>query len=261
MECRQKGMLQRAGKTASLTNQRVFFPGTVTDRVVRDWLSAEPEKNPNMMPHMVEEIMKREEGLIKEGGGKLIWKDRDDMRSVLQDCVEAVTKIEPALNKYVLPFNYDVDFGFKAPMKVPHPSGVPQTIILNGYMDIIVKDADGRVAVWDVKHTKDNSYWKKTRGQLSFYDLASLLLFNEPTSMVGLLQPLCKEPVKRFQLDQDDRDMLVNHVLRMTQDVFKGDFTPTEDLNQCTFCSVRHACTRWAPVRDGSKQKFSLLGS
>lgn len=37
-ECKQRGFLQRTGHKSVLDNQRVFFPGTVTDRVVRDWL-------------------------------------------------------------------------------------------------------------------------------------------------------------------------------------------------------------------------------
>lgn len=259
IECKQKGMLQRGGYRAKMENQRVFFPGTVTDRVVRDWLLQEPEKNPGLMPEMVESIMKREADLIEEGNGKLIWKDKGDMDAVLRECIEAVTKIEPSLNQMVLPYEYDVDFRFKAPLMAPHPLGGTQKILLNGAMDIIVRDSQKRVAVWDVKHTRNNDYWKKTRGQLSFYDLASMIMFGQHTFAVGLLQPLCDQRVKPFQLDAQDRSSLMQHVLGMANDVWKEDFEPTTDPNECYFCNVKHACSKFKPVNAGTDRKFSLI--
>lgn len=258
MECHQKGYLQRSGK-GKMANQRVFFPGTVTDRVVRDWLLKEPEQNPGLMPSMVEEIVKRETSIIEEEGKRLIWKDKGDRDFVIRECITAVTKIEPALNKYVLPFDYNVDFRFKAPLLAPHPNGGKQQIMLNGAMDIIVRDSQGRYAIWDVKHTVDNNYWKKTRGQLSFYDLCTLIMFGQPTVLAGLLQPLCAEPVKPLPLTTQDRDSLMQHVLSYTNDILREDFTPTDDTNECHWCDVKHACSKFKPVKAGTTQKFSLI--
>jgi hypothetical protein len=254
MECKQKGYLQRTGKKAKLENQRVFFPGTVTDRVVRDWLAGDPYNNPGIMVDMVEHVVAREQAALEEKGKKLRWKDDNDRDSIIKDCQEAVKNIEPDLNRLVLPYDYDVDFGFKAPIMAPHPSGEMAQILLIGFMDIIVHDPDtDEWFVYDVKHTKDNYYWKKTRGQLSFYDLSTDVMFGKPTSQVGLLQPLCKETTKMFTLQDEDRTILEKHVLDMAHSVWINDNEPNAPLEACTFCNVKHACSRFNPVNQGKR--------
>lgn len=248
MECKQKGFLQRAGKGASMENQRVFFPGTVTDRVVRDWLAGDPYSNPGLMVDMVESIVQREQENIEKEGKQLRWKNDKDRDSIIADCQEAVRNIEPSLNRLVLPYEYDVDFSFKAPLRIPHPLGHSETVILNGFMDIIVRRGEDQWAVYDVKHTKDNQYWKKTRGQLSFYDLAVDVMFDAPTFEVGLLQPLCKETERMFVLDDAERGILLKHVNDMCVDIWEKNFDPDAPIDACKFCNVRHACTRFQPV-------------
>lgn len=256
MECRQKGHLQRTGKKATMENQRVFFPGTVTDRVVRDWLAGDPYNNPGLMVDMVESFVQREQDNIEAEGKKLYWKDAGDRDNIILECQKAVRIIEPDLERLVLPYEYDVDFKFRAPMMAPHPDGTMQSILLIGYMDIIVKQAENVWAVWDVKHTKDNQYWKKTRGQLSFYDLAVDIMFGAPTSEVGLLQPLCTEPVRKFVLEEEDRTILETHVLRMATDIWKENIEPNAPISACYYCNVKHACSRFAP-KNGNR--LSLL--
>lgn len=256
-ECKQRGKLQRQGKRNTIDNQRVFFPGTVTDRVVRDWLLNNPEQNMGAMPDMVESIVTREKDIIAEEGGAMVWKDRSDRAQVIKDCREAVEKIEPSLVKYVLPFEYQVDFRFKAPVTVPNARTKQQeAIVLIGAMDILVKDNNGRFAVWDVKHTRDDGYWRKTSGQLSFYDLAVKIMFGSGTSITGLLQPLCKLPVKPVTLDINSRTQLMTRVVRMANDIWADNLPPRTDNSYCGFCNVKHACTKFQPVlrADGSKR-------
>jgi hypothetical protein len=260
MECKQKGYLQRSGKKAKMENQRVFFPGTVTDRVVRDWLADDPYSNPGVMKDMVESVVQREQESILERGKQLRWKDDSDRDSIIRDCQKAVERIEPDLNELVLPYEYDVDFSFKAPMMVPHPSGEMAQILLIGFMDIIVRrpatlDLPPRWAVYDVKHTKDDYYWKKTRGQLSFYDLAVDVMFESQTFEVGLLQPLCKESKKMFTLEEQDRTILETHVLSMVDDIWRQNFEPDAPLSACTFCNVKHACSRFTP-KNGKRMEL-----
>jgi CRISPR/Cas system-associated exonuclease Cas4 (RecB family) len=249
-ECKQRGHLQRQGKRATLDNQRIFFPGTVTDRVVRDWLVNEPLKHEGEMSAMVEEIVNREKAIIEDEGGVMSWKSREDKAKVIEDCVEAVTKIEPALMKYVVPFEYMADYRFKAPIDVPHPDGGTEQILLHGAMDILVKDGKGRYAVWDVKHTRDDGYWRKTVGQLGFYDLACQIMFDQPTSIVGLLQPLCKKEVLPVTLDENSRGQMMQRVVGMARDIWNKDVPPRSDNKLCGFCAVRHACSKFQPVRD-----------
>ena len=260
MECHQKSFLQRSGKRAKMEDQRVFFPGTVTDRVVRDWLVNNPE--PGIMPDMVESFVLSEQKLIEEQGKKLKWKDAGDRDFVIRECQEAVLNIEPFLTKYVLPYEYDADFGFKAPIQTTHPiTGEPATIILNGFMDIIVKMGEDKWAVYDVKHTKDEYYWKKTRGQLLFYDLATEIMFQTPTVATGLLQPLCRDKFKVFTLTEAERTVLLKHVLDMANDVWLDEKTPTTDPGPCSFCNVKHACSKFTPVVRNTKKIVPLLGT
>lgn len=252
-ECKQRGFLNRSHKRAPLANQRVFFPGTVTDRVVRDWLLMEkPELG--LMPEMVESVVDREKNEIAEKGGVMTWKDHGDRDQVLKDCIEAVTKIEPGLVQHVLPYEYRPDFRFKAPLKVPHPNGGHEEVVLNGAMDIIVRNPETmKWAVWDVKHTRDNYYWKKTQGQLGFYDLTVQIMFNAQTEVVGLLQPLCDKPVLPVPLDVDTRSVMMSRIVRMAQEVWRGDKTPRADSSICGFCDVKHACTKFQAVNRGGK--------
>lgn len=245
-ECKQKSFRQRTGNRASMADRRVFFPGNVTDRVVRDWLLEGPE--PGSMPSMVERIMDREFQVAHDEGGKILWKNKDDRADVLRDCTTAVTKIEPLLVKYVLPFDYQADYSFRAPLEVPHPNGGYERITLIGKMDIIVRDGDGRYSVFDVKHTKDNGYWRKTIGQLSFYDFAVQIMFEQPTRITALFQPLCDEIVMPMQSSDQSRGELMQRVAGMARDIWTDDNTPRSDTKFCFNCDVKHVCSKFTPV-------------
>lgn len=245
-ECKQRGFLQRSGKKATLDNKRMFFPGTVTDRVVRDWLNNEPLKNLGAMPDMVDAIIDREREVET-----VIFKSKNDRNEILADCREAVEKIEPALKRYVLPFEYQADVRFTTPLSLPHPDGSSQEVNLIGAMDILVRYAEPsneKWFVWDVKHTRDNGYWRKTVGQLAFYDLSVQLMHGKPTSMYGLLQPLCDEPVKMFKPEPEARAQLLQRIAGMATDLWNDHFPVRPDNSVCGFCNVKHACPKFTPV-------------
>jgi CRISPR/Cas system-associated exonuclease Cas4 (RecB family) len=229
----------------------MFFPGTVTDRVVRDWLANDPERHRGAMPAMVAEIMERE-----EENEHVQWRSLADRKEVLAECQEAVQKIEPSLRRLVVPYEYDVDFRFQSPLTVPHPDGGMETILLNGAMDIIVRDNKDRWFVFDVKHTRNDDYWRKTEGQLSFYDLATQLMFGKGTAAAALLQPLCRERVKAFTIDNQRRAVLLQRLTRMAYEVFLEDFAPRKDSAPCKFCDVRHACSKFQPIAGSKRVPF-----
>lgn len=258
-ECHQKLKLHRQGNRAPLADQRVFFAGTTTDRVVRDWLLNDPENNPGVMPLMVESIMQRELENIANEGGRVKWKSKTDREEVLRDCIEAVTKIEPALNRLVLPFEYQPDFRFTATLQLPNPVGVPTPIQLIGALDILVKRGN-KWDIWDVKHTKDNDYWRKTAGQLTFYDIAIDLLFDGEPGYSGLLQPLCKERVKPYPVTDELRSQMYQRIANMANSIMLDDFPaePKGGFSVCNYCDVRHACTRFKPVIVNGKRKIPL---
>lgn len=263
-ECHQKGKLSRERKRAPLKDQRLFFAGTTVDRVVRDWLDGEPEKNPGGMALMVEEIMEREKGLIEEAGGVMRWKSTADRDEVLTDCIEAVTRLEPILEKHVLPYEWDVDYRFKVPVRFPHPKEGHVVIILNGAMDIIVRDRKSLEEtfwdIWDVKMTRDNSYWRKTAGQITFYDNARALHLPGTRRNSGLLQPMCDERVKPYPVTEDLVKQMRARIARMVGDVYSENFELTPNRSLCGVCDVKHACPRFKSVVSGGQRRISLVG-
>lgn len=259
-ECKQKGMLKRRGKRNTLSDTRGFFPGTVVDRVTRDWLMNDPENNLGAMVDMVEPIIEREKTLISEKGEVMRWKDPGDKDTVIKDCIQAVKIIEKDLIEKVLPFDYQPDFGFKAPLLLPHPDGSTEMVILNGFMDILVHDpAKDSWRVYDVKMTRDESYWRKTVGQLSFYDLVCLVLFGQVTDEVALLQPMCKQTVKDYPLTDNIRSQLAARITRMADEVWRENYTPKVGMANCAYCEVKHACTKFKPVNDGKNKRMTLI--
>lgn len=258
-ECKQRGFLQRTGKRATLENQRNFLPGNVTDRTVRYWLEQNPADNIGRMPEMVRETLDQQVKEVQDQGGVIKWRDSEDRKRVEKDCIEAVTKIEPHLLKYVVPFEFQPDFKFTAPLAVPHPAGGTEIIHLIGFMDILVRDNHGRYWVWDVKHTRDGQYWRKTIAQLGFYDLAVELQFGQPMIRGGLMQPLCTKQLVPYTPTQDSRAQLTTRIANMARDIWLDDKSPRTDNKECDWCSVRHACEKFKPVvQDDGKRRMTL---
>lgn len=255
--CHERSFHHRQKSRAKMRDQRVFFPGTVTDRVVRDWLVSDP--SPGLMPDMVAEVIDREWKTIQDEGGTIAWKDPGDRKQVLADCREAVTKIEPALLKFVVPYDYQPDYRFSVPLNLPHPAGGNEKILLIGAMDIRVRDDRDRWWIWDVKHTRDDSYWRKTEGQLTFYDVINLLEVGKGTVRSGLLQPLCKDPVKPFEISPEKREQMLARIAAMARDVWTSERTPRQDTSECGWCDVRHACSKFMPVKIEGKTRVQLF--
>jgi hypothetical protein len=217
-----------------------------------------------MMAQMVETIMEREKTLIEEGGGVMRWQTPTDREEVLADCIEAVTRLEPILEKRVLPYEWDVDYRFKVPVRFPHPAGGHVIIILNGAMDIIVRDRRSTEEtfwdIWDVKMTRDNDYWRKTAGQITFYDNARGLHLPGTRRNSGLLQPMCNERVKPYPVTDDLVKQMRSRIARMVDQVFREQFELTPARSMCGVCDVSHACPRFKAVEVGGRRRISLLG-
>lgn len=255
-ECKQKRYLTVTGTRRSARDQRLFLPGNVTDRVVRNWLKNDPANHQGEMPEMVNETIDliREEILTK--GERITWKhDLGDRENIRKECIEAVTKIEPTLMKLVVPFEYEADFDFAAPIRLPRLDGSKEIIYIIGKMDILVRDDLGQLFVWDVKHTKDDQYWRKTVGQLTFYDLAVKLLYGQNTMNTGLLQPLCKKIVFPHEVTDQARAEMYQRIVGVANDIWNNDNTPNQTMEYCGNCEVRAACAKFAPVLvDGKKR-------
>lgn len=255
-ECRQKVRLLREGKRARGADARMFFPGTVTDRVVRDWLAEHPGER-GLMVEMVDDIMVREEQLLRKDENRIVkWKDAQDKENVRAECRRAAELIEPILFKYVLPHKYEVDRRFKTPLTIPI-FGEPTKIALIGALDIRVYNEERDWwAIFDVKHTKDDGYWRKTQGQMTFYDIFNMADTGQHAKALALFQPLCKAPVKPIPVDDDRRSEMLARIITMAEAITSQDLGVTQKRkSECVYCDFKHACSRFKPVvaPDGRK--------
>lgn len=175
----------------------------------------------------------------------------------MEQCREAARILEPILLKYVVPYQFQVDYRFKAPLRVEDPRGGFVDVLLIGAMDILVympeRDA---FAIYDVKHTKDNGYWRKTMGQLNFYDLVVELTEGQASKALALFQPLATPTIKPIALTENMKTELLQQINGFVIDVVRDDLPPNQDSRSCRYCDFKHACTKFTPTiaLDGTKR-------
>lgn len=249
-ECKQKSWLLASGKRASGQDMRNFYHGMVVDRIMRHWLD-DPGRAPGQMRAMVDEIIDTEEARIRaDGEGVVRWRNAEDKHDVREFCAELCDRLEPLLYELVLPYEFENGKRFKIPIELPGPDGRPAQVILVGEMDLFVIN-DGPV-VWDLKGTRDNSYWRKVLGQLVFYDIATWAATGQQTRMTGLIQPMCDQRVIEYTISETDRSAMVSRIHRMALDMWTEQRQCKTDWAGCSTCEVRHACPRFATNPDGT---------
>jgi PD-(D/E)XK nuclease superfamily len=260
-ECRQKFKLHATGKRGPAADIRVFFPGTVADRVMRAWLSS-PDPQLGQMVGMVEDIMTEEERkVIRTGEGMVRWRGHNDRPQVVKFCVDLVEKLEPILCDLVLPYEYQPEMRFsKIPMFIPGLDGAPALIYISGGIDIVTKEHTDTRDIWrayDLKATRDDNYVKKTLGQGVFYDLAMRLMFGQSPDSFAFIQPLCSQRIVYARVTEEDRRVLVTRIERMAHYMWKHDYDPKADIKGCQWCDVKHACVKFKPAA-GSRHRLTL---
>lgn len=259
-ECKQKHHLMKSGHRSPAQDIRGYFHGTVVDRVMRDWLSADGLVAGEMVTR-VEDIMEREEqAALDSGDGVVRWKHREDRAEVLAFCRELVFRLEPILNEFVLPFEYEPAKRFKTVLEIPYLDGRPVPIFLIGEMDLLVRNQSGDFLVWDLKGTKDDNYWRKTIGQLVFYDLSTFAMFGQYSNGGGLIQPMCKQQVLPMTVSTQQRAEMMQRIVAMAHALWRKDYALRDDIKLCGYCPVRHACPRFTPVGDVGKRRMVLGG-
>lgn len=273
-ECPAKGHLIAGKHKSPVSDYRVFFPGTVADRCMRKWLSLEAQE-PGWMASQVAVIMDQEELAAKDSGdGVVRWKHTADRLEVQQMCVQAVTRLENdlfALLRIGQPSElmWDPARRFEVPVTIPHPAGRKEKIYLVGEIDLLagtpVADpvvpgalnwAGASVGVWDLKTTRDEQYWRKTLGQLVFYEIAMWAMTKRWPVRSGLLQPLCKETMPSWQFTMDHRTQMLTRIVTVAQDIWAGRVDPKPEKGKCGNCEVRHAC----PAKGGAGRGRVTIG-
>jgi PD-(D/E)XK nuclease superfamily len=250
-ECHMKASLKADGKRSKVSDIRVFFPGTVADRVMRRWLTQVLHERGEMAA-MVDEVMDAEEALARESGDGIVrWRGPSDRAEVRAFCLELAEKLEPILAEHVLPYEWEPAWRFRIPLVVQYLDGSPQRVWLVGELDLLVNAGAAGSAgtfryVWDLKATRDDSYWRKNVGQLLFYALAVRLDRGAWPDGCGLIQPMCRNPVLQFAFTDADYRKLLSAVSSYCLDVWSKDRQMTDDLHVCSRCDVPHACPRYA---------------
>jgi CRISPR/Cas system-associated exonuclease Cas4 (RecB family) len=238
--CKQKQHLVSQGLTLPGKDVRNFLAGNVVDSIQKTWLDNPVGKMSDMVAeHMEKAIAKAEEK------NSIKWRNKNDKSNIFKSCFEATVALQPILEARVLPYDYEPGKWFTQVVNIKDQNtGEVKEIILRGEFDLLVKEPDGFV-VWDLKTTKDNDYWKKTVGQLVFYDLVIMSMFNEYPKKTGLIQPLCDEQVKEFYFDNTHRAEIWARISAFAHSEWAQDYTPKKDNDGCSFCEVVSICAKF----------------
>lgn len=246
-DCRQKSYLLRQRKRRPTANIRSYFPGRVVDAAMREWL-ADPQHPPAGMqqrvPALMEELAERSRAT---GDGILRWSSASDQAQATELCTRLVANLEPILRQRVLPYPFQTAVRFRTPVVVPFVDHASSAVInLAGELDLLVNETTDSYAVWDLKGTTNEEYWRHTVGQLVFYDVALQAQHGQPPARTGLLQPACQQQVMEFVIDSGNRRQMWSAILRMAADIWRGNATCTDDPDTCRWCEVSHACPRYS---------------
>jgi len=238
--CKQKHYLITQGLSAPGKDVRNFLAGTVVDSVQKAWLD-------NPVGNMVDLVDEHFEKAIVSAQEKdtIKWRNKNDKKKIHTVCTGAALLLQPILEARVLPFDYEPGKRFYEVVKIKRPTGELDEIVLRGEFDLLVRDNNGKFIVWDLKTTADNDYWKKSLGQLIFYDLVIISMFGEPPNKCGFIQPICDEQVKEFYFTNDDRAEMWARISAMMQSQWAGDHAPKSDNVGCSWCEVQHACSKF----------------
>jgi hypothetical protein len=242
-ECHQKSALIREGKRSKVSNIRNFFAGMVVDNIMRDWLD-QPDLRHGDTQALVSAAMDSMEDTERGKGNMVKWRDAADRDQIRQFCVNLVDRLEPLLEEHVLPHSYEHGKWFKVPLSITDRNGQPRDILLTGEMDLLV-DNDGPV-VWDLKGTADDEYYRKVVAQLTFYDVAVWASSGVKTRFVGLIQPMCTQQIRAWEVTDDARAQLLSRIERYANGVWADERACTDKTAVCHWCDVRHACPRYS---------------
>lgn len=247
--CKQRAKLMREKKKSPVTNVRPFFHGNVADRTMRRWLDSD-DPQPGQMATWVDEMV--ESCLIEakdSGDGSVQWKHSTDRAEMTEWVRVLVNRLEPFLIREVLPFDYQPEFKFRIPMRVPDLAGNTTEIDLVGGMDILVRESAGPPEVWagyDLKATANPDYLRKTLAQGIFYAVANYAQRGVPFRTFAFLQPMVeKNPFAYVDITDADLRSMMARIVAMCHDIWRGDTSPRKDSTQCGWCAVRHACDKF----------------
>lgn len=259
-ECHAKGELLAQGRKSPLADISGYFHGTVVDICMRTYLRADVQV-PGSMRAMVDEVFdKAEKDAKATGDGVVRWKaagEKDEKREL---CREMVTQLEPLLDRMCLPYEWDPAIRFAVPMTIPYGNSL-RPVTLVGETDLLVRMKDVGTIVWDLKATRDPSYWRKVTGQLLFYEIAIAAMTGAWPYASGLIQPMCEDQLPLFRFTDQERREMLTRICAVAADIWQGRIEPKVDNAGCQRCEVRPSCPKFARTRvSGRVAGVSILG-
>lgn len=271
-ECPAKSELMRKHRPA-MQDMRNFFHGNVVDLAMRTWL-AQSQPEPGWMAAHIGEMFEKSLGAAKDEGGVIHWKTPTDRAEVLEFCRELVVRLEEILTRFCLPFDWHPAYRFKVPLVIPYIDGEHSAqITLTGEIDLLVFDntpagklkpgiEPGRIAIWDLKGTQNNDYWRKVVAQLVFYAIAVKASKAEQLGRwpvkTGLIQPMCDTRVLAFDIEPDAIREMAGRIERVAHARWRGPLAPKVSDTGCQYCEVRHACPKFKTA-PGQKRGLAAI--
>jgi hypothetical protein len=257
-ECPAKGDLMRRHKSP-VQDIRSFVHGNAVDLAMRRWL-AQDDPEAGWMAAQIDAIFDESLQIAKDTGDGIVrWKGPSDKAETLGFCRELVGRLEPILVKYAIPFEWTPAVRFSAPIRIEDLGGHMREIVLVGEMDLLVRDREGRYAVWDLKATRDNGYYKKVLGQLAFYAIAVKAVHGQFPAMTGLIQPMCDQRVLPVNVDRDAVAQMAGRITKAARDILAGQLAPKPDNAGCAYCPVKAACPKFCG--GGKRAQASLTAA
>ena len=254
-ECPAKGDLMRRHKP-SAQDVRSYFHGNVVDLAMRRWLSQD-EPEPGWMAAHVDALFDESVQIAREtDNGFVKWKHPGDQRELREFCLECVTRLEKILARYCLPFTWQPAVRFSAPVMITDLAGEMRLVNLVGEMDLMVQDAREQVAVWDLKATRDNGYYRKVLGQLAFYALAVRAMSGKFPAVTGLFQPMCDQQVLPVTVDDAAVRQMAARIEKTARDIWAGLLAPKADDAGCDWCAVKFACPKFKMLSRPGRAAF-----
>ena len=253
--CRQRAHLMQGKRKTPAQNIRPFFHGIVADKCMRCWLES-PNPVSGEMVLAVEDTV--EQCLLKareRGSGVVQWKSRTDRAEMIEWIKILLTRLEPYLQRNVIPYPYWPEYKFKVPLRIPDLAGNRSEIDLVGGMDIRVREALLPDPVWvgyDLKATVSPDYLRKTLGQSIFYSLAHFASEGAPFHRFAFLQPMVEDnPFPEVVITQADLSSMLSRIVKMAHDMWRNDTTPKKLDSGCAWCPVKGSCVRFKPGGGG----------
>lgn len=264
VKCNRRVRLIFEGKKSKLSNARNFLAGKVTDLCMRHALEEAPKDSAGRILSLsmedlfepLPEIWDRSVNKL-EKNTIMKWKTvnpTDDQKQILSNVNKTLKNLYPILQDNVIGKRAVPELRPKEMpvIGIPGPDGETCYIRLFLAVDCAVQieeDPDnpmgvGKWGLYDLKTTSTVEYLEKTLPQLVFYDIAFHALTGHRPVDHALWAPLVNEPVRRINVTDEHRMMLMDWIVSYCHGVWAGKDDFTKDDSNCYTCSTKTACPK-----------------